>query len=138
MNWEWTWPVTIDFCKRTWTSALNLMQNFPDLGFVQSQPGAYVPIQHLYPDEFAGIQRAVKSGQWQPVGGLWDESDTNIPSGEGLARSMLLGQTYFHQQFGRYADVAWLPDSFGHSGQLPQLFQLAGMPSFYHMIEDSP
>jgi alpha-mannosidase len=133
MNWEWTWPQTIDFCKRTWNSALNLMGSFPDLGFVQSQPGAYVPIQQQYPAEFAGIKRAIDRGQWEPVGGLWDESDTDIPSGEGLARSLLLGQTYFHDNFGRYADVAWLPDSFGHSGQLPQLFQLAGMHSFYHM-----
>ncbi len=133
MNWLWTWPDTIDTCKRTWSSAMLLMHSFPDFNFVQSQPAAYVPIQHLYPQEFSQIADEIAHKQWDPVSGFWDESDTNMPSGEGLARSLFLGQRYFHRHFGRYAVTGWLPDSFGHSWQLPQLMRLAGMNSFYHM-----
>jgi alpha-mannosidase len=132
MNWLWTWPETIDVCHRTWDSAMKLMDQFPDFGFVQSQPGAYVPIQTQYPDEFARMQRASARGQWDVVGGLWDESDTNMPSGEALVRSLFLGQRYFKQQFGRYAETGWLPDSFGHSWQMPQLMQGVGIRNFYH------
>lgn len=132
MNWLWTWPETIDVCQRTWDSALKLMNQFPDFGFVQSQPGAYVPIQKQFPAEFARMQQAGRRGQWDVVGGLWDESDTNLPSGEALVRSLFLGQRYFKQQFGRYAQTGWLPDSFGHSAQLPQLFQGVGIRNFYH------
>jgi alpha-mannosidase len=132
MNWLWTWPETIDICHRTWDSAMKLMDQFPDFGFVQSQPGAYVPIQAQYPDEFARMQRVSKRRQWDVVGGLWDESDTNMPSGEALARSLFLGQRYFKQNFGRYAETGWLPDSFGHSWQLPQLMQGVGIHNFYH------
>ena len=133
MNWLWTWPETIDVCRRTWNTAMNLMKEFPDFHFVQSQPGAYVPIETQYPDEFARMKEAVARGQWDVVGGLWDESDTDIPSGEGLARSFLLGQSYFKSHFGKYAVTGWLPDSFGHSWQLPQIMKLVGIRNFYHM-----
>ncbi len=133
MNWLWTWPDTIDTCKRTWRSVLHLMKLFPDFCFVQSQPGAYAAIQKRYPAEVAAMEAAQKRGQWEVVGGLWNESDTNLPTGEGLARSFLLGQRYFKKNFGTYAVTGWLPDSFGHSWQLPQLMRLAGINSFYHM-----
>ena len=133
MNWLWTWPETVDVCHRTWDSAMHLMDLYPDFGFVQSQPGAYSAIQAQFPAEFAQMQRAAKGGQWDTVGGLWDESDTNMPSGEGLARSLFLGQRFFKANFGHYAKTGWLPDSFGHSWQVPQLLQGAGLENFYHM-----
>jgi alpha-mannosidase len=133
MNWQWTWAETIDVCHRTWNSAMNLMDEFPDFHYVQSQPAAYVPIEEEFPEEFARMQAMAARGQWDPVGGLWDESDTDIPSGEGLARSFLLGQRFFKSKFGKYAITGWLPDSFGHTWQLPQIMQLAGIQYFYHM-----
>ena len=133
MNWLWPWTETIDVCHRTWNSAMNLMGEFPDFRFVQSQPGAYTAIEQFYPDEFARMQAMAKRGQWDPVGGLWNESDDNLPSGEGLARSFMIGQRYFKSKFGRYAVTGWLPDSFGHSWQLPQIMQQAGLRYFYHM-----
>jgi alpha-mannosidase len=132
MNWLWTWPETIDICQRTWDSAMKLMGSFADFGFVQSQPGAYEPIRQMFPAEFARMQAASRRGQWDPVGGLWNESDTDMPSGEALVRSLFLGQRYFKQYFGRYAETGWLPDSFGHSWQLPQLYQGVGLRNFYH------
>jgi alpha-mannosidase len=133
MNWLWSWPETIDTCHRTWNSAMNLMDQFPDFKYVQSQPAAYVPIEKLYPDEFARMQKMSAEGRWDIVGGLWNESDTDIPSGEGLARSFLLGQNYFKSKFGKYAVTGWLPDSFGHTWQLPQIMELSGIKYFYHM-----
>ncbi len=133
MNWLWPWSETIDVCRRTWNSAMNLMAQFPDFYYVQSQPAAYVPIETMYPKEFARMQADATRGQWDLVGGMWNESDTNIPSGEGLARSFLLGQRYFKSKFGKYAIVGWLPDSFGHTWQLPQIMLLAGLRYFYHM-----
>lgn len=133
MNWLWPWAETIDVCHRTWNSAMNLMDQFPEFRYVQSQPAAYVPIEAEFPDEFARMQAMSAKGQWDVVGGLWNESDTDIPSGEGLARSFLLGQRYFKSKFGKYAITGWLPDSFGHSWQLPQIMKLAGIQNFYHM-----
>jgi len=132
MNWLWTWPETIDVCQRTWNSAMNLMDEFPEFRFVQSQPGAYAAIETRFPTEFARMQEMSAQGKWDVVGGLWNESDTDIPSGEALARSFYLGQEYFRTRFDRYAETGWLPDSFGHTWQLPQIMQLAGIHNFYH------
>lgn len=133
MNWLWPWTETIDVCQRTWNSAMNLMDEFPDFHFVQSQPGAYAAIERQFPDEFSRMQAMAARGQWDPVGGLWNESDDNLPSGEGLARSFLYGQRYFKSKFGKYAVTGWLPDSFGHNWQLPQIMRQAGIRYFYHM-----
>jgi alpha-mannosidase len=133
MNWLWDWPETIDVCHRTWDSAMNLMDEFPQFNLVQSQPGAYVPIEEKYPQEFARMQKMAARGQWDLVGGMWNESDTDLSSGEGLARSFLLGQRYFQAHFGKYAVTGWLPDTFGHTWQLPQIMRLAGLRYFYHM-----
>jgi alpha-mannosidase len=133
MNWLWPWTETIDVCHRTWNSAMNMMDEFPDFRFVQSQPGAYAAIQSHFPDEFARMQGKSDLGQWDTVGGLWNESDTDIPSGEGLARSFMLGQKFYKSNFGKYAITGWLPDSFGHSWQMPQIMRLAGIRNYYHM-----
>ena len=52
--------------------------------------------------------------------------DTNVPSGESLVRQFLFGQRFFQRHFGAPCDVFWLPDTFGYSGQLPQIAAGAG------------
>ena len=42
----------------------------------------------------------VATGQFQPVGGQWLESDGNMPSGEAFARQFIFGQRYFESRFG--------------------------------------
>jgi alpha-mannosidase len=54
-----------------------------------------------------------------------------MPSGEALARQMIFGQRYFQSRFGIRSQTAWLPDSFGLSGSLPQLIRSAGMTNFF-------
>ena len=64
---------------------------------------------------------------------LWNHQSTNLPSGEALVRQMLFGQQYFETRFGKRCETAWLPDTFGLSGSLPQLRLLirsAGMQSW--------
>lgn len=54
-----------------------------------------------------------------------------MPSGEALARQFIFGQRYFQSRFGIRCKTAWLPDSFGITGALPQLVRLAGMDYFF-------
>ena len=54
-----------------------------------------------------------------------------MPSGEGLARQFIFGQRFFQSRFGIRCKTAWLPDSFGLTGALPQLIRLAGMDYFF-------
>ncbi|KAI0685236.1 galactose mutarotase-like domain-containing protein [Cytidiella melzeri] len=45
--------------------------------------------------------------------------------------AQLIGGRYFETRFGKRGDTAWLLDSFGLTGSLPQLIRLAGMKYFF-------
>ena len=62
---------------------------------------------------------------------MWVEPDGNLPAGESWVRQLLFGQRYFQSRFEQEAKVAWLPDSFGFNGNLPQLLLSAGIPYFF-------
>jgi alpha-mannosidase len=81
----------------------------------------------LYPSLYESVKEKILDGKFQPVGGSWVENDTNMPSGEALVRQVLFGQRYFEAKFGKRCETAWLPDSFGYSGSLPQIIRGAGM-----------
>ena len=69
-------------------------------------------------------------GRFVPVGGMWVESDTNMPGGEALVRQFVAGQRFFAEEFGVECHEAWLPDSFGYTAALPQIARLAGIRWF--------
>ena len=130
--WLWDWREGYETVKATFRSALDRLKENPDMVFVHSSSSHYAWMEN-HPAMLQEIRAAVARGQWEPVGGWWVEPDVNIPSGEALARQGLYGQRYFEKQFGRRATVAFLPDSFGHPGTLPQLFQQAGLRYFVFM-----
>ncbi len=82
---------------------------------------------------FDEIRGAVAAGQWCVVGGMWIEPDCNIPSGESMARQLLLGQRYFQRVFGRTAHVGYNVDSFGHAAGVANLLLQGGLNSYVFM-----
>ncbi|UCG17104.1 MAG: alpha-mannosidase [Phycisphaerales bacterium] len=131
MNWLWTFDETVQCSHDTFRQVLAFFDEFPDFHFSQSQPSVYEMIEQFDPPMFERIRRRVAEGRWELLGGFLTEGDTNLASGEGLARSLLIGQRYFRSRFGKMACVGWLPDNFGHAGQLPQIHRLAGIDFFY-------
>ncbi|MBP5274473.1 MAG: alpha-mannosidase, partial [Abditibacteriota bacterium] len=132
MDTAWLWPLreTWRKCARTFSSALSLMDEYPEFRFIQSSPAQTEKIKELYPSIFEGIKKRVAEGRYEPNGGMWVEPDCNIPSGEALARQLIMAQKHTQKWFGYKADTLWMPDVFGYSGTLPQLLQLADMPYF--------
>lgn len=128
----WLWPLAETWrkCARTFSSALNLMAQYPEFRFLQSSPCQTEMMRREYPSLFARIQAAVAEGRWEPNGAMWVEPDCNIPSGEALARQLLVGQRWTREMYGYTSDTLWLPDVFGYSAALPQLLQLAEVPFF--------
>jgi len=131
MNWLWLWPETKQVCRQTWDQALKFADEFADFRFTQSQPGAYMAIEQESPELFERIQQAVARGQWEPAGASWVEGDTNMASGEILARQCLLAHEYYMDRLGRRSATAWLPDNFGHAWTVPSIFADAGYKYFY-------
>ena len=58
---------------------------------------------------------------------MWVESDTNMPGSEAMARQFVHGKRFFLDEFGVENDEAWLPDTFGFAGGLPQIIKAAGL-----------
>ncbi|MGL5807196.1 MAG: alpha-mannosidase [Xenococcaceae cyanobacterium] len=130
MAWLWTTSETYQVGQRTFASVLSLQKEYPYLTFGHTSPALYAWIEKNNPDLFAAIQNAFRQGKWEVVGGMWVEPEVNIISGESLVRQLLYGQNYCQEKFGAIAKVAWLPDSFGFTWQLPQICQKAGIEYF--------
>jgi alpha-mannosidase len=84
----WLWPEseTVDVTRRTFATALQLMQEYPAYTYTQSAAQYSEWIEQKYPDEFAQIKTEVKAHRWELVGGMWVEPDLNMPAGESLVR----------------------------------------------------
>ena len=128
----WLWPLreTVRKCARTFASATQMMDLYPEYRFVCSQAAQYDWIERQYPALFERIRERVALGQWQPVGGMWVEADMNLPSGESLVRQLLYGQRYFESRFGARSTEVWIPDVFGYPASLPQIFRAGGCERF--------
>lgn len=128
----WLWPTreTIRKCARSFSNVLALSERYPELRFACSQAQQYEWIEQTYPELFARISVAVQKGTWVPAGGMWVEPDTNMTGGEAMVRQFLYGKKYFQEHFGVEPHEVWLPDSFGYSGALPQIAELAGFRWF--------
>lgn len=128
----WLWPVreTIRKCARTFSNVVALMDEDPGFVFSCSSAQQLAWIKELYPELFGRIREKVKTGQFVPVGGMWVESDTNMPGGEAMARQFLEGKSFFLAEFGVECEEAWLPDTFGYSAAMPQIVKAAGSKWF--------
>jgi alpha-mannosidase len=131
----WLWPLaqTRQKARRTFTTALRLMEQFPEFHFSQSQAQLYDMVRQDDPDLFAAIQQQVQAGRWEPVGSTWVEPDCSLSGGEALVRQFLLGAAFFREHFGEQgkSPVLWLPDVFGYPWSLPQLVKEAGQECFF-------
>ena len=135
----WLWPLSEAnaVVHSTFRSALDRMKEDPELTMTTSSSQFYEWIETSDPAMLNEIRQQVKAGRWDLVGGWWVEPDVNIPSGESLIRQGLYGQQVLQRLFGRRADVAYNPDSFGHNGNMPQILELQAM-KYYVFMRPNP
>ncbi|MGB7266807.1 MAG: glycoside hydrolase family 38 C-terminal domain-containing protein [Terracidiphilus sp.] len=128
--WLWPWTETVDVVKRTFSTALQLMNEYPTYTFTQSAAQYNEWMADKYPEINDEIRKRIKEGRWEIVGGMWVEPDLNMPDGESIARSILIGKRWYRQNYGVDVHIGWNPDSFGYTWQLPQIYRLSGIDSF--------
>ena len=128
--WLWTVAETHRKLARTYSSALALMDQYPEFRFTQSAAYHYERCRELYPEVFARVVERVREGRWEVNGAMYIEPDCNLPSGESFARQALVGQRSYREMFGHYTDALWQPDVFGYSVALPQILRLSGVRYF--------
>ncbi|MYU50543.1 MULTISPECIES: alpha-mannosidase [Streptomyces] len=124
----WLWPLreTVRKVARTTSNMTALLEDEPDFIFTMSQAQQYAWIKEHRPEVYAKVKKAVAEGRFVPAGGMWVESDTNMPGSEAMARQFVHGKRFFLEEFGVENDEAWLPDTFGFAAGLPQIIKSAG------------
>lgn len=130
MAWLWPWTETVGVVRDTFRTALQLMDEYPNFTYTQSSVRDYEWLRDKYPAEFDEIQKRVKEGRWELVGGMWVEPDLNMPDGESMVRQILVGKRFFQHEFNVDVNVGWNPDTFGYTWQLPQIYRKSGFDTF--------
>lgn len=128
--WLWEKEETKKVCKSTFKKVLDILDKRDDFYYCQSTAQFYEWMERESPEIFERIKQHIKNGKWEVVGGMWVESDTNLPSGESLVRQILYAKNYFKDKFNVDVKVGWLPDTFGYSWTLPQIFKKSGIDYF--------
>lgn len=128
--WLWRLKHTHEKASRSFSTALRMMEMFPEYIFLQTQPQIYQYIKEDFPEIYEEIKRRVAQGRWEVDGGMWVEADCNLTSGESLTRQLLIGSRFIKEEFGKDVEYLWLPDVFGYSWALPQILKKSGIDMF--------
>ncbi len=130
LAWLWSVEETKRKTARTYSNQLALMEEYEDYRFLLCEPPILEWLKEFYPNVYERVLQKVASGAFYPEGALWVESDTNIPSGESLIRQFARGKRWFREELGVESRMAWMPDTFGFSGALPQIMRKCQIPYF--------
>ena len=135
LDMAWLWPLreTRRKSARTYSRALNTIDDRPGYIYGTSQPQQMQWMKERHPELFARMKTAVAAGRLELQGSFWVETDTNMPGGESLVRQALIGRRFLQHEFGLTDDdlrMCWLPDTFGYTGALPQILRKTGMDWF--------
>ncbi|MEZ5278498.1 MAG: hypothetical protein R3F07_19100 [Opitutaceae bacterium] len=131
----WIWHRRDGYSEALTTigSAVKFLENEPDMRFTRSSAAVYRWIEEADPGLFRAIQNLVKAGRWEVVNGWEVQPDCNLPLGESFVRQSLYGKRWFQDAFGVDVRIGYNVDTFGHSGNLPQLLVLSGMDAYVCM-----
>jgi alpha-mannosidase len=128
--WLWPWTETVDVVHRTFGTAAQLINEYPKYTYTQSAAQYNEWMTEKYPELNNQIKNDINAGRWEIVGGMWVEPDLNLPDGESLVRSILLGKRFYQKEYGVDVHIGWNPDSFGYNWQLPQIYKKSGIDTF--------
>ncbi len=135
MNWMWRWDETVAVTIDTFRTMLDLMNEYPEFKFSQSQASTYQIIERYAPEMLQEIRSRVSEGRWEVTASTWVESDKNLPNGESLARQILYTKRYLSTLLGVDPDslnIDFEPDTFGHSQNVPEILTAGGVKYYYH------
>ena len=135
MNWMWGYAETVAITLDTFRTMLNLMKEYPDYTFSQSQASVYKIVEEHDPSMLEEIKARVKEGRWEVTASTWVETDKNMPNGESLARHILYTKKYLSELLDISPDslkIDFEPDTFGHNLNVPEILSNGGVKYYYH------
>jgi len=133
MNWQWGYDETVAITLATFRTMLNIMDEYPDFHFSQSQASVYKIVEEHDPEMMEEIKARIREGRWEVTASAWVETDKNMPSAESLMRHISLSRDYLSKVWGvRNFDIDFSPDTFGHSRNVPEINSFGGVKYYYH------
>ncbi|MHB1485730.1 MAG: alpha-mannosidase [Saccharofermentanales bacterium] len=135
MNWLWGFSETASITIDTFRTMLDLMKEYPQFTFSQSQASTYKIVEEYDPELLEEIKTRVKEGRWEIAASTWVEADKNLPNGESFARHVLYTKRYINRIFGVDMDdlnLDFEPDTFGHNWSIPEIMNKSGVKYYYH------
>ena len=135
MDWMWSYHETVAITLSTFRTVLNLMNQYPDFCFSQSQASVYKIVEEYDPDMMPEIQARIKEGRWEVTASAWVETDKNMPNTESLLRHIQCTKDYLRDTWGidpDSLDLDFSPDTFGHSANIPEIDQFGSVKYMYH------
>ena len=106
------------------------MERYKEYRFLLCEPPILENLKQYYPDLYLRVKERVREGRFIPDGAMWVEGDVNMAGGESLIRQFVYGKRWFYKEFGVDSRVAWMPDTFGFTGALPQIMKGCGVDFF--------
>lgn len=135
MNWMWGFQETAGVTVDTFRTMLELMKEYPQFTFSQSQASVYRIVEEYAPQMLPEIKKYIHEGRWELTASTWVENEKNMAGGEAMARHILYTKRYLAKLFDVAPDTLRLdfePDTFGHPHVLPELLQQGGVDYYYH------
>ena len=130
-QWNWDVQTTIrEYVKSTLDQNLMLLKQYPSYIFNFEGAVKYSWMKEYYPLQFAELKHYVANGRWHLTGSSWDANETIVCSPESWLRNILLGQTFYRQEFNTESTDVFLPDCFGFGYTLPTLAAHCGLIGF--------
>ena len=84
----------------------------------------------IRPDRRAQVEKLIHAGKLV-IGPWYSMPDEFTVSGEALIRNLLVGRQSARAWGGVPSSAGYVPDMFGHTSQLPQIFAQSGVPVAY-------
>ncbi len=135
MNWMWGFHETVAVTLDTFRTMLDLMEEYPEFKFSQSQASVYRIVEEYDSSMLEEIKKRVKEGRWEVTASTWVETDKNMPNGESLARHILYTKRYLSRLLDIETEnlkIDFEPDTFGHNINVPEILSKGGVKYYYH------
>lgn len=135
MNWMWGFQETASVTVDTFETMLQLMEEYSQFTFSQSQASVYRIIEEYRPEMLDQIRQRVREGRWEVTASTWVENDKNMSGSEAMARHILYTKTYLSKLLGIEEDslqIDFEPDTFGHNENMPEILSQGGVKYYYH------
>ncbi len=133
MNWMWSYDETVAVTLATFRSILNIMDQYPEFVYSQSQASVYRIVEEYDPELMEEIKKRIAEGRWEVTASAWVETDKNMPTGESLLRHIQYTKEYMKTVWGvGRLEVDFSPDTFGHSTNVPEIDRFGEVKYYYH------